>query len=339
MLLARRLIFQAIVLLCLSLTTQAQIDEICREAGVVPSLDSPFANIPYVYGRVSLSASVGPKAPKITVIFWDREQTESRWTVGATGYYCFRRNNASGGLLVVEVNGAEAARRTLPSLGPNQQREDFEVMPPELQKTAAPIAISAKFARTPNEKTIALYKRASDAEKEQNIVEAIRLLNEIVSIDDKDFVAWAKLGTLQFEQQDLDAAIASFRRSLEIRVDYTPAWTNVGKLRMAQKQFEAAAEIFNHVLTLEPGSARVYQMLGKAYLQARKGSLAVGALNEAIRLDPVGMAECHLDLARLYDLARAKDRAANEYKLFLEKVTDHPDRQKFQAYVKENSGK
>ena len=33
----------------------AQMDEICTEAGITPSLDSPFANVPYVFGKVILT--------------------------------------------------------------------------------------------------------------------------------------------------------------------------------------------------------------------------------------------------------------------------------------------
>ena len=322
--------------LCFLSISYGQIDDICREAGVVPSLDSPFAPVPYIYGRVSVKGADPAKPLKVTVIFSDREQNEIRWTVGKSGNYCFKRNNSSGGNLVIEVNGAEATRKTLPSFGPNQQREDFEISPPELSKVAAPGTVSAKFTRPSNEKTMPLYERAADAENEKRPADLVTALKEIVQVDPEDFVAWAKLGTVYFEQENLTDADAALRRSLELRVDYTPAWMNVGKLRMAQKQYEAAAEIFKHASTLEPASARVYRSLGEAYIYAKKGSLGTEALNKAIEMDPVGMAEAHLMLAALYDRAGAKDRASREYKMFLEKVKNHPDKKKFEKYISEN---
>ena len=77
-------------------------------------------------------------------------------------------------------------------------------------------------------------------------------------------------------------------------------------------------------------------MLGEAYLQAKRGTDGLVALDEALRIDPQGMAECHLLKARLYDLAGAKPLASVEYKAFLAKVSDHPDKKKFEKYVKEN---
>lgn len=331
-----QLLIRAPLLLLLFGSTHAQIDDICREAGVVPSLDSPFANVPYIYGRITVTGSDPQKPPKTTVIFSDREQSETRWTVGKSGNYCFKRNNASGGLLVIEVNGTEVARKTLPTLGPNQQREDFEVMPPVSQRTVAPSTVSAKYARPPNEKTTALYRRASDAEKDGKTAEAIKILVEITAIDPEDFIAFAKLGTLQFVLKDYSSAEAAFRKALELRIDYVPVWINVGMLRFDQKQFEAAIEIFKHTVSLEPSNARVHQMLGESYLQSKLGSLAVEEFDKALELDPIGMAECHLRKGKLFELAGAKAQASREYKLFIEKVPNHPDRKKLEKYIKDN---
>jgi len=321
-----------------STTVFAQMDEICTEAGITPSLDSPFANVPYIFGKVILTGfDPSAKLPKVTVIFWDREQSETRWTVGKSGNYCFKRNNASGGLLVVEVGGVEAGRRNLPSFGANQQREDFEIFAAGSQKPTSPGTISAKYSRPPNEKTVDLYRKVFEAEKNSNPNAAIGFLNEIVAKDPEDYIAWAKLGTLHFTNSSFADAEAAFRHSLEVRVDFTPSWINMGKLRSAQKRFDTAIEIYKHVLELDPQSVTAYRLLGETYLQLRLGTLGAEALKQAVKLDPIGMAECHLLLAKLYDLAGAKDLAVKEYKTFLEKVPEHADKKKFEKYIKDNS--
>ncbi|HLL99597.1 MAG TPA: tetratricopeptide repeat protein, partial [Pyrinomonadaceae bacterium] len=278
----------------------------------------------------------GAKLPNVTVIFEDGQQSTARLTVGKSGNYCFKRKSGGSGTLIIEVDGIEAARRTLTSFGSAQQREDFEIFLTQSQKTPAPGVISAKFSHPANPKTVELYKKTAEAENRKNINQAIEHLKEIVSIDAADFIAWAKLGALYAEKNSLPEAEAAFRKSLELKIEYTPAWMHVGKIRVAQKQFEAAIEIFKHIITLEPTSARAFQLLGEAYLQARQGSLGAQALNEAIRLDPIGMAESHLQLAHLYQLAGAKQQAAREYKLFLTKVPNHPDKKKFEEFIRNN---
>ncbi len=83
-------------------------------------------------------------------------------------------------------------------------------------------------------------------------------------------------------------------------------------------------------------SARAFQLLGEAYLLARKGTLGAESLNRSIQLDPIGMAENHLKLAHLYELAGAKKLAAAQYKAFIVKVPAHPEKKKFEKFVKDN---
>lgn len=324
-----------LVLVILAASGSAQVDDICREFGSIPSLEGPKLSAPFVYGRVVVRGlDSGSKLPKVTVSFSDREQPASRLSIDKSGNYCFKRTG--GGTLIVEVDGVEAARRSLPALGPAQQREDFEIYQSQSQREAPPGVVSAKFSHPRNEKTADLYKKTAEAEKNKNPEKTVEYVKEIVSIDPADFIAWEKLGSLYFERNSLADAQSAYRKSLELRVDYTLAWINVGKLRVFQKQYESAIELFKQAISTDPDSARAYQLLGEAYLQTRQGTLGVAALNQAIKLDNVGMAECHLLIARLYDLAGAKQQAANEYKIFLTKVTDHPDKKKFEKYIKDN---
>lgn len=324
-------------LLVCARNSNAQADQFCTEAGLNPTLDSPFAQVPYVFGNISVKTNESnAKFPKITISLVGSQQT-SRWTVEKSGNYCFRMpNNRSGGTLIVDIDGVEVARRTLSNFSTAQQREDFEIVLSPANKQTAPAVVSAKFVHPVNPKTVELYEKSAKAESKKETDKAIEFFKEIVAVDPADFIGWAKLGMLYIEKESLAEAEAAFRKSLELKVEYTPAWIQMGKIRVAQKGFEAAIEIYKHAITLEPASPTAYRLLGEAYLQAKKGTLGAEALNEALRLDPVGMAECHLLLAKLYELAGAKNLASREYKLFLSKVPEHPDKKKFEQFIKNN---
>lgn len=325
-----------ILLLFATQAGYGQVDDICREFGINPSLDTPFAAVPYVFGKVTVKgADTSPKPPRITIILIDPQQSQKRLTVERSGNYCFRRSGNTSGTLVVDVNGNEVARRAFGAFGPAQQREDFEVTLGG-QAQALPGTVSAKFSHPPNEKTIELYRKAGEYEKAADIKRAVLVLKEIVAIDAADFVAWAKLGSLQMSQKEYAEAETSFRRSLALKPEYTPAWINAGQIRMAQKQYEAAIEVFKHTITVDPTLARAHQLLGECYLLTKQGSLGVEALNNALRLDPIGMSDCHLQLAHLYQLAGAKAMAAKEYRVFLEKRPGHPEKEKFEKFIREN---
>ncbi len=323
------------LLVLLPLSVRAQVDDICREFGVIPSLDLPWAQVPYVYGKVVLSGFDSGAKPRVTVIFSDRDNPSRRLSLSKTGSYCFKRSG-SGGTLTIEVDGIEITRRSLPSFGGAQQREDFDVYANTDQRSVPPGTISGKFSHRRNEKTVPLYAKAATAEKAKDLEMAAGYLKEIVAIDPADFIAWSILGSLYLKQNAFAESDAAFRKSLALKIEYTPAWISVAKLRIAQKQPEAAIEIHKHAVSLEPESADTYRLLGETYLQAKQGNLGVEALNQAIKLDPVGMADCHLLIARLYELAGAKNLAAREYKAFLLKVPDYADKAKLEKYVKEN---
>ena len=51
------------------------------------------------------------------------------------------------------------------------------------------------------------------------------------------------------------------------------------------------------------------------------------------------MADAHLRLGALYNLAGYKDRAAAEYEQFLQKKPDYPERKKLEEYIQTNKQK
>lgn len=314
-------------------TASAQAGEICGSltGGAV------WATTRALYGRVTVNGvDSTQRFPKVTVTLFMQGRSVASSTVDRTGNYCFLDIASGAGTLVLDVEGAEAGRQDVQtsSMSSVQTRQDFELTVG--QKSAKPGSISAKYQYPRTGKNVELFESANAATKEKKQDKAIPLLKQIVETDPKDFVVWALLGSAYFEKNDLAAAETSFQKALALKSDFGPAMMNLGRIRMMQNQPEPAIEFLLKATEADPKYARSYQLLGEAYLVAKKGTLGVAALNEAITLDPVGMAECHLLIARLYDRAGAKPYASREYKLFLAKVPGHPDAKKFAAYIQEN---
>jgi len=162
-------------------------------------------------------------------------------------------------------------------------------------------------------------------------------LEEIVKDDPDDFEAWTELGTAQFQMKKHKEAEKAYENALTAKPDYLLAMVNLNKLYLDRKNSEEAIKIGETAVQTDPKSAEANYWLGEAYLLAKKGSKAVGYLNEALKLDPEGMADAHLRLATLYDMAGYKNLAAKEYSLFLEKRPDYKDRKKMEKYISENS--
>lgn len=290
-----------------------------------------------IWGQVELKG-LSPDEPRPTVyvtLMMGGAQM-NRVVANDKGYYVFRQSPQDGATLLITVGGQDVGNVVLRAAG--GERYDVTVDWHSLRgSTMPPGVVSVKNAysdrSSENEK---LFTRASDAAKAKKTSEAIKLFEQVVSSDPKDFVAWTELGSLHFGNSKHSDAEKAYKKALELKPDFIPALMNLGKLYIADKKYDSALPVLEKAVAAEPSSADANHYLGEAYLGARQGSKAVGYLNEAIKLDPKGKAEVHLRLAALYNAANLKDRAALEYKAFLEKEPKHPERSKLEKYIKEN---
>jgi tetratricopeptide (TPR) repeat protein len=275
------LLFGATLLLPVTSNAQGMTDACGDSAGSTWSTD------PAVYGRVNLQGFQGGKLPKITVTLTDRNRNEQRFTIDRNGYYCFRGVDGSGATVVIDVEGNEVERRTLGSSTTQlrQHRQDFDIFAAGPQQKLG--TISAKFAYQRDAANSALFEKAVAAEQQKDLKSAIGSLRELLGNDPRDYVAWARLGSIYFESNDLPAAEKAYTESVRFKPDFSFAMMNLGRIYLAKNNVDGAIKFLERTTQLEPGSPRGFQLLGEAYLLAKKGTLGVEALNEAIRLDPI----------------------------------------------------
>jgi len=275
------------------------------------------------------------------VILYNRgSEVFARQRVGNNGRYRF--NNIFNGdyYLAVELDSVELVR--MPVLisenAVEQIRQDVEFRWKAPARAAAGVvSVADDYKRSG--KTGPLYQRASHEIDSKNFTQAIATLRSVVEADPKDYPAWTDLGMVYFIQKDLEAAESSYASAIQAKPDHVAALVNLGRVRLARKNNEGAIEPLEAALKADPKSATANYFLGETYLALKKGSKAVGYLNEALKLDPVGMADAHLRLAALYNLAGYKDRAAAEYEQFLQKKPDYPEKKKLIDYIEANKPK
>jgi tetratricopeptide (TPR) repeat protein len=184
-----------------------------------------------------------------------------------------------------------------------------------------------------------LFEKAISATKENKHTDVISIYKQILSTDDKDFVVWTEIGTAYFISGKLSEAENSYKKSIELNDSFLLPQINLAKLFLSKKTPEKAIELLTKSVIKDSKSPDINHYLGEAYLQIKKGSKAVVYLNEAIKLAPIEKAELHLRLAALYNAAGMKDRAVSEYRQFLAKVPNFPDKEDLEKYIKENSPK
>ncbi|MEO7659204.1 MAG: tetratricopeptide repeat protein [Pyrinomonadaceae bacterium] len=319
--------------LLFSIQAIGQVEEVSEATGLPIPIGAPV-----IYGQVAIDGLPRDgRRPNIFVTLLingvqaERRQTDNR------GYFFFLENPRHGHSLLFEVDGSEVGRAYLTIGTGNRIRQDVS-----LDWRALKGASMTKSGVVP----VNGYARSSDAEKifdkgmafirEGKNKEAADLFKGMVAKDPKDFLGWTMLGSIYDNEKKYPEAISAYEKAMELKPEFLLARINRGKVAISQNKIDQAIEILTRALELDQNSADANHALGEAYLQAKKGSLAVGFLNKAIQLAPLAKAEIHLRLAALYNGANLKDRAAAEYKAFLEKVPNHPDKKKYEQYVKDN---
>ena len=315
---------------------RGQVDDVSQVTGLPIPIGASV-----IYGQVMIrNVPRGERKPTVFVYLRNGGAQIDKYQANDNGYWYFLRTPVDGHALTFEVDGMEIGRAIIAGGISNRFRQDVEVNWNQIRgasKTPSSTAVySARDRYARDESAEKAFERALVASRDGKADEALTLFNGIVAKDEKDHNAWMQIGSMHYAAKRNDEARTAYSRAITLKPDYFVANLNLGKLELSQKNYDAAVVAFSKAVEIDPKSADANHLLGESHLQNKKGSLAVNFLNKAIELAPVEKAEIHLRLAALYNGAGMKDRAALEYKAFLEKIKDHPEKKKFEQYVKDN---
>lgn len=315
----------------------SQVDDVSEVVGLPIPIGAPV-----IYGQVMIkNVPKGERRPTIFVYLRNGGFQIGRYQANDKGYWYFLKTPIDGHALTYEVDGMEVGRTIIASGGSNRFRQDVELDWLQVKGAVAggqskSGVVSARDIYERSGEAEETFEAAAAANRSGRHDEALKRFNEIVARDPKDHNAWMQIGAIHYGAKRFNDSRDAYLKALALKPDYFLANLNLGRLELSQKNYEPAVTALANAVEAEPNSADANHLLGEAYLQIKKGSLAVGFLNKAIELAPMEKAEIHLRLAALYNGAGLKDRAAAEYKSFLAKVKDHPDKSKFEQYIKEN---
>ena len=91
-------------------------------------------------------------------------------------------------------------------------------------------------------------------------------------------------GAAQYDEGQLDEAIASFRKAIELQPDYAGAHNNLGAALHDKGQLDEAIISYRKAIELQPDYAEAHNNLGVALREAGQEEEAQRQLDEARRL-------------------------------------------------------
>lgn len=168
-----------------------------------------------------------------------------------------------------------------------------ELTLPALQVEAQEITATQKEAAseaTPVEKKQLTaqewFERGYIYYQEKNYKQAMRCVNEAVSLESDNYGFYILRGVLRDEENDWNGAINDFNKMIELNRGDHALYNLRGTYWLEKRDFKRAFADFSEAIHLQPNFARTYYSRGN--VQIVKGDLdeAISDYDEAIRLQP-----------------------------------------------------
>jgi tetratricopeptide (TPR) repeat protein len=196
--------------------------------------------------------------------------------------------------LVATAIESELQERASSVLAQRGLASRFEIrrVPGETGAEHAPLPSWEDLERASREHPVACLLRAKTVDD----------LKELVASAPGLPCAWYELGKALIQTDDVEGAIAAFRKTTELLPGYASAWGNLGAALGEVKDFEGASAALLRAVALDPRNAPLHSNLGVAYRDQGRFSEAEEASRKAVALDS-GFVFGHYNLAHTFYLS------------------------------------
>ncbi|MGB9142941.1 MAG: tetratricopeptide repeat protein [Aestuariivirga sp.] len=141
--------------------------------------------------------------------------------------------------------------------------------------------------------------------------EVVRQATAITAESPNAVILYNILGAAYARLRNMDGAIASFSKALQIKPDYAEAHNNLGLALQSLGRFEEAIASFSEALHIKPDYAEAHNNLGAALKYQGRLVEAIASFSKALQIKP-DHAEAHNNLgAALQDQGRLEEALAS----------------------------
>jgi tetratricopeptide (TPR) repeat protein len=127
------------------------------------------------------------------------------------------------------------------------------------------------------------------------------------------------LGAIQFQQDELDEALANYQKAVTKFPSFRRAWRNLGWINAKRADYDGAIRAFTRMIELGGADAYSYGLLGYAYAAKEDYQPAEAAYRNALLLQPentewrLGLTRCVFEQQKFQDAAALLDVLIERY--------------------------
>lgn len=103
-------------------------------------------------------------------------------------------------------------------------------------------------------------------QKNGRLSQANTILDEVISLDPRHFMAWNNKGNIERSLKNTSAAIECYKKSLDIEPGYTLAINNLCLIYSETHQYQDAIDMGLQAIESNPQTVHAYEILYQAYM-------------------------------------------------------------------------
>lgn len=165
-----------------------------------------------------------------------------------------------------------------------------------------------------------------------NFEAAINLIREALTVEPDNPAAHSTLGNCLKGINQHEQALVSYGRALALRPDDADAWNNRGAALRDLKRLDQALQSFDRALAINPGHVVALDNRGTTLSELARPDEALASYNQALAIDP-HYVNAHYNLARFLVTQDNLDRAIEHFRKTLECNPNHRAAQSFMLHT------
>ena len=149
------------------------------------------------------------------------------------------------------------------------------------------------------------------------IDEAIKTIENLIIDNSDESILYNLLGACKAAQDDIQGALISYNKAIEINPSYFDAYFNLGNTYQQLNQLDKSIDSYKKSINLNPKSPEAYNNLGNIYHQLSMTDEAMIQFQNAVKYGP-NLAEAHFNFAFILNFKGRKKDSIEHYEKCIE---------------------
>ena len=130
-----------------------------------------------------------------------------------------------------------------------------------------------------------IFNTGNNAYRRGDLDGALSSYHRVLEIDKNFYQAYYQIGVIEAKMRNLSSAIKYYQNALEIKPEFYKCWFALGLAETKGGNPEGALTAFTKVIEINPNYVKAYSSIGELYIDSKEYPKAIHTLKTAVEVD------------------------------------------------------